>query len=162
MGTHFHGTKKEIRALDAYIKLMKAAKSATSRIHRHLKPWNLTTGQLAILDALYHLGPLSQRDLAEKILVTSGNITMVVDNLEKRSLVERIRRSEDRRFVTVHLTDKGASLFEEMFLGHVERIVAEMDALTGLEQEELGRLCRKLGSDNGVDRTVLRTGRRKQ
>jgi MarR family 2-MHQ and catechol resistance regulon transcriptional repressor len=146
MGTHFDGTKKEITALDAYIKLMKAAKSATSRIHRHLKPWNLTTGQLAILDALYHLGPLSQRDLAEKILVTSGNITMVVDNLEKRSLVERIRGTEDRRFVTVHLTEKGARLFEEMFPGHVEKIVAEMGALTGPEQEELGRLCRKLRS----------------
>lgn len=147
MGTHYKGTEKEIRALDAYIKLMKAAKSATSRIHRHLRAWNLTAGQLGILDALYHLGPLSQRDLAEKILVTSGNITMVVDNLEKRSLVKRIRGSEDRRFVTVHLTDKGARLFKEMFSSHVEKIVQEMGALAGSEQEELGRLCRKLGSE---------------
>jgi MarR family 2-MHQ and catechol resistance regulon transcriptional repressor len=147
MGTHYEGTEKEVKALDAYINLMKAAKSATSRIHRHLKAWNLTTGQLGVLDALYHLGPLSQRDLAEKILVTSGNITMVVDNLEKRSLVKRIRQSEDRRFVTVHLTDKGARLFEEMFPGHVEKIVHELGTLTGSEQEELGRLCRKLGSE---------------
>jgi MarR family 2-MHQ and catechol resistance regulon transcriptional repressor len=162
MGTHFHGTKKEIRALDAYIKLMKAAKSATSRIHRHLKPWNLTTGQLAILDALYHIGPLMQRELAEKVLVTSGNVTMVVDNLEKRSLVKRVRRTEDRRFVAVHLTKKGARLFEEMFPGHVERIVTEMGVLTGPEQEELGRLCRKLGSEDGIDRASPGTGRRTQ
>ncbi|MEJ2719407.1 MAG: MarR family transcriptional regulator [Deltaproteobacteria bacterium] len=146
MATHYQGTEKEIRALDAYVKLMKAAKAATSRIHRHLKAWNLTTGQLAVLDALYHLGPLSQRDLAEKILVTSGNVTMVVDNLEKRSLVKRIRKTEDRRFVAVHLTDKGSRLFKEMFPGHVETIVHEMGALTSSEQEELGRLCRKLGS----------------
>ncbi len=70
---------------------------------------------------------------------------MVIDNLEKRHLVERRRDSTDRRVVTVHLTDTGRSLIEELFPRHLQAILAEMNILTPLEQTQLGHLCRKLG-----------------
>ncbi len=70
---------------------------------------------------------------------------MVVDNLEKRGLVMRRRGGGDRRFVTVHLTEKGRRLISEMLPGHVAAIVEDMSTLTEREQEELDRLCRKLG-----------------
>jgi MarR family 2-MHQ and catechol resistance regulon transcriptional repressor len=70
---------------------------------------------------------------------------MVVDNLEKRGLVERKREIEDRRFITVNLTEKGRRLINEIFPSHVSAIVKEMSILTDVEQEELRRLCRKLG-----------------
>jgi MarR family 2-MHQ and catechol resistance regulon transcriptional repressor len=101
--------------------------------------------QFGTLEALLHLGPLCQCDLSKKLLKSSGNVTMVVDNLEKRGLVERQREGEDRRFVTVHLTEEGRRLISEIFPDHVTAIVDEMSILTGPEQEELGRLCRKLG-----------------
>ena len=96
MGTHHQGPLHEIRALDAYIKLMRAAESISARIHRHLQEADLTVGQFAVLEALFHLGPLYQRDLCEKLLKSGGNITMVVDNLEKRGLVTRQRPEHNR------------------------------------------------------------------
>ena len=145
MGTHYKGTENEVRALDAYIKLMRGAESLTSRLNLLAAAAGLTLSQFGALEALFHLGPLCQRELGEKLLKSSGNITMVVDNLEKRRLVKRRRGGEDRRFVTVHLTEQGRRLITSIFPRHVSAIVGEMRSLTKREQEELGRLCRKLG-----------------
>jgi MarR family 2-MHQ and catechol resistance regulon transcriptional repressor len=98
-----------------------------------------------VLEALLHLGPLCQRDLGEKLLRSGGNIVMVVDNLEKRGVVERKRGKQDRRFVTVRLTGKGRRLIARIFPCHVAVLVKEMGALSASEQEKLGHLCRRLG-----------------
>ena len=145
MKSHLTSSETETRALRTYVKLMRAAESFTSRAHKHLEEAGVTFSQFAVMDALYHLGPLHLKDLARKILKSSGNLTMVVDNLEKCGLVLRKQESGDRRFFSVHLTRKGRNLFEKVFPRHVEGLIAEMSALTDSEQEELGRLCRKLG-----------------
>ena len=145
MGTRYLGTKDEVRALDTYIKLARAAESVSSRIHRYLADTDLTVSQFGVLEALLHLGPLYQRELAEKLLRSGGNMTLVIDNLEKRELVKREREADDRRCIKVCLTEKGKQLINQIFPSHVAAIVKEMSILTPEEQEELGRLCRRLG-----------------
>jgi MarR family 2-MHQ and catechol resistance regulon transcriptional repressor len=143
--SRYKGTREEQRALGAYIKLMRAAESVTARVHTHLHTVGLSLSQFGVLEALLHLGPLSQVALTRKILKTGGNITMVVDNLEKRGLVRRERNKEDRRYYTVHLTGEGRRLISEFFPSHAARIVDEMRILSLSEQDELARLCKKLG-----------------
>lgn len=145
MPIHYGGTEKEARSLNAYVKLMRAAESVTARVHRHLADVRLTETQFGVLEALHHLGALSQKEIGKKLLKSRGNITTVVDNLEKRRLVKRVRETEDRRVVTVHLTDEGERLIAGTFPRHVAGIVEEMGVLTETEQKELDRLCRKLG-----------------
>lgn len=145
MGTRYLGTKEEIRGLNAYIKLVRAAESVSSRIHRHLSDVDLTVSQFGVLEALLHLGPLYQRELAEKLLRSGGNMTLVIDNLEKRELVKREREVDDRRCIKVDLTKKGKQLINQIFPSHVAAVVDEMSILTAEEQEELGQLCRRLG-----------------
>jgi MarR family 2-MHQ and catechol resistance regulon transcriptional repressor len=138
-------TKTDALALKTYIKLMRAAESVTARIHKQLSEKGLTISQFGILEALYHLGPMSQRDVGNKILKSSGNITMVIDNLEKRKLVKRITNKTDRRSFTIHLTEAGHGFIRNFFPSHAARIVKEMSILKPSEQQELGRLCKKLG-----------------
>jgi len=145
MGTAYKGSEKEIKALDSYIKLMRAAETVTSRLNRNLASADLTVSQFGVLEALYHKGPLCQRDIAKKILKSTGNITMVIDNLERQGLVRRERAAEDRRYITINLTEKGTRLIAELFPRHAASITDEMDFLSEEEQSELGRLCRKLG-----------------
>ncbi len=145
MPTHFAGTPPEMRALNAYIPLLRATESVTARLSARVESLGLTLSQFGVLEALLHLGPLCQRDIGEKLLKTGGNITMVVDNLEKLGWVRRERRSDDRRMITVGLTPRGRRLIAKIFPGHVTAIVQEMRVLTASEQEELRRLCRKLG-----------------
>jgi MarR family 2-MHQ and catechol resistance regulon transcriptional repressor len=137
------------RALNTYTKLMRAAESVTSRVSRTMAAAELTISQFGVLEALLHKGPLCQRDIAAKILKSTGNITMVIDNLEKRSLVRRERTSEDRRYLTIQLTCQGLELIRQVFARVEAAIVAEMQVLTNDEQETLGVLCKKLGLREG-------------
>ncbi|MEE8435788.1 MAG: MarR family transcriptional regulator [bacterium] len=144
MGTHFKGDKTEVRALDTYIKLVRAAESILSRVH-HQTGDGLTVTQFGVMEALHHLGPMHQRKIGLKLLKSGGNVTMVIDNLERRKLVKRRRDQKDRRFVNVHLTPAGIKLITKVFPQRVASVKDEMSRLTAAEQEELGRLCRILG-----------------
>ncbi|PJZ83599.1 MarR family winged helix-turn-helix transcriptional regulator [Leptospira harrisiae] len=150
MGTKFKGSKKEVQALDAFIKLKRAAESLSSRLISEFTKWNISESQFGVLETLYHLGPLCQKELGDKILKSTGNITLVIDNLEKRSLVERVRGVEDRRFISVHLTNDGKKLIEQVFPDHVKRITSEFAVLSPEEQEVLGKICKKLGKKTDV------------
>lgn len=145
MGTHYIGSEEDVLALDVYIKLSRAADAVTMRINAHLADYNLTISQFGVLESIYHLGPLYQNQLAQKILKSSGNMTLVIDNLVKRDLVERIRDQKDRRYVAIHLTENGRSLIETIFPKHVQIVVEEMNTLSSSEQSELAHLCRKVG-----------------
>jgi MarR family transcriptional regulator, 2-MHQ and catechol-resistance regulon repressor len=145
MPTHYRGRPDEIAALDAYIKLMRAADSVTTRLEPVMTAAGLTVGQFGTMEALLHLGPLCQRDLGRKLLRSDGNITVVVGNLAQRGLVRRVRRRDDRRFVTVSLSAKGRRLITNLFPRHVDGVVREMNVLSRREQAELGRLCRLVG-----------------
>jgi MarR family 2-MHQ and catechol resistance regulon transcriptional repressor len=148
MPTHYQGPKHEVRALDAYIPLFRAADTLAGRSAARLEAAGVTPGQFAVLEALLHLGPLCQRELGQKLLRAGGNITMVVDNLEKNGWVRRVRGRDDRRFVAVHLTAEGKRLIQRIFPEHAAAISNEMSCLTAAEQETLRRLCRKLGLGN--------------
>jgi MarR family transcriptional regulator, 2-MHQ and catechol-resistance regulon repressor len=145
MGTRYAGKPSEVRALDAYIKLMRATNTVQGNLDRKLLAQSLTENQFGVLEMLLHLGPLTQRDIGVKLFTSNGNVTVVVDNLEKRYLVRRVRDRADRRLITVHLTPEGRRLIEWIFPGHVAAVVGEFSRLTAAEQEELGRLCKKLG-----------------
>src|ERR1700676_2868538 len=99
MATRHRGPEKEVRALNAYIALMRAAES-------------LTIGEFGALEALYHLGPMRPNELARKLLRSPGNMTTVFDNLERSGWVVRRREKDDRRCLTVHLTGAGRRLIE--------------------------------------------------
>lgn len=144
MPTHYKGTPQEIAALDAYIKLMRATESVTSRVHETL-PTDLTVTQFAVLETLHHLGPLCQSQLATKLLKSTGNLTLVISNLERAGLIKRERQPDDLRYVTISLTPRGTTLIAKLFPKVAARIAAEFTVLSTAEKNELCRLAKKLG-----------------
>ena len=141
--------KPTYRALNTYTKLMRAAESVTSRVHRVLAAPKLTISQFGVLEALYHKGPLCQRDIAAKILKSTGNITLVINNLEKQNFVRRVRDGEDRRYYSINLTETGTVLIAKLFADVEAAVVMEMTSINEDEQELLGKLCKKLGMKGG-------------
>ncbi|MDJ0624604.1 MAG: MarR family transcriptional regulator [Desulfocapsaceae bacterium] len=135
--------KSEKLALATFTKLIRAAETISSCVHQHLSKQGLTVSQFGVLEALYHLGPMCQRDIGAKILKTTGNITQVIDNLEKRELVERRRNDEDRRYYAIHLTPAGRQCIAAVFPKHARKITEAMAILNPDEQQLLGSLCRK-------------------
>lgn len=146
MGTKYKGTAKEINALNTYIKLIRASDSISSRIHRRINMQGLSESQFGALDVLLHLGPITQKDLGSKLLKSGGNITMVVDNLEKRGFVERRRNKEDRRLITLHLTKKGKNKIKSILPDYVQSITGELKVLNKKEQHKLQEMLKLIGS----------------
>jgi MarR family transcriptional regulator, 2-MHQ and catechol-resistance regulon repressor len=145
MPTHYDGTFDQVLALDTYIKFTRAANSVESRLIRRAVLGDLTHSKFGVMETLLHLGPMCQSELGGKLLKSGGNITLVVDNLEKRGLVRRQTRPEDRRMTDVLLTPTGEALIQQLFPEQVKQIVEEFGILTSEEQKMLGQLCKKLG-----------------
>lgn len=150
MPTHYQGEPGVERALSAFINFLRAADSVTARLDATIDAKGLTHGQFAVLEALLHLGPLNQCDLARKLLRSGGNLTVVIDNLEKQRWVKRARQKDDRRQVIVSLTPAGRRLIAGIFPQHARAIAAEMSRLTPAEQETFRALCRRLGRGGDV------------
>jgi len=148
MPSHFKGSPEQVLALDTYIKFTRAVNSLESRLARSQALKNLTASQFGVLEALLHLGPMSQSKIGGKLLKSGGNITLIIDNLEKCGLVHRQTGAKDRRVTTVSLTSKGKDVIEEIFPEQVAAIVREFGVLTPNEQKTLGLLCKKLGKQD--------------
>lgn len=107
----------------------------------HLSQWELSAAQF---DVIAHIGAAEgclQIDVADRLLVTQGNVTQVLDRLEERGLIERRR---DGRAKRLHLTEQGRQLFDEIVPRHEDMIDAHFSVLTPHEQQQLLRLLSKL------------------
>lgn len=135
----------EATALRSWIVLARAYHTIARAVSRDATRFGLTIGQFAVLDALYHRGPLPLGRIGSLLLVTAGNVTYVVDQLEKRGLVRRERRHDDRRVVYASLTQKGRTLIDEIFPSHAAFVSQLFGVLEPAEQTELRRLLKKLG-----------------
>ena len=148
MGTKYKGTKKEVNALNSFIKLTRAADSVRSRVSSVINTSEITESQFYVLDSLYHSGPLTQKNIGEKVFRSGGNITLVIDNLEKQGYVQRVRGKEDRRYFTIHLTKAGKNLMDKIFPEFLSAVKDEMSVLGDAEHKQLQELCKKVGLRN--------------
>jgi len=146
-------TDERRTALALWVALARCYSTYSKAIAMKVQEYDLTVPQFGTLEALYHLGPLSLGELADKLLVTGGNVTYVMDRLESRGLVSRYRSSEDRRVVQARLTPEGRDLVAGVFPGHAEYVEHLCRHLDSTEQEELRRLLKELGT--GIARNDL-------
>jgi MarR family 2-MHQ and catechol resistance regulon transcriptional repressor len=133
-----------LQAADVWVKLCRAQMAVSARVFRGL-PARTSLAQFAVLEALDYLGPMYQREISEKILKSTGNVTVVVNNLERDGLAVRTRSQEDRRRIVVSITDKGREWIRGILPVYLHTLTREFSALTPDERQQLGDLCRKLG-----------------
>lgn len=131
--------------VDAYVHLVRTADRVFADVSRGLNEHNLTASQFSALKALCIKGPMPQKDVATSILKSTGNVTLVIDNLERRGLVLRTRGVSDRRVFDIAVTDAGRELFESIYAAHLDRIRSEMGALDSADCEHLISLLERIG-----------------
>lgn len=139
-------SKDRRRALATFVSFMRAYESVRRRLEPELLRHDVTPTQWGVLEALFHVGPLNHRELAEKVLTSKGNLTTVVDNLVRDGLVDRRPVPGDRRQKRAYLTARGRRVVRKVFPLQAEAIEREFAILTRSEQELLRKLCRKLGT----------------
>ncbi len=134
-------------ALNTFVKLVRAHSTVMRIEAAHIRcDYGLTEPQFGVIEGLGHLGPMPMGELSRKRLVTGGNMTVVIDNLEEQGLVRRDANPEDRRSFTVALTAKGKALFERIFPHHADHMRHMFSVLDADEQRRLGDLLKTLGT----------------
>lgn len=139
-------TEEQGTSLRLWITLARCHASYAKAIAGKVQDYGLTTPQFGTLEALYHLGPLPLGELADKLLVTGGNVTYVMDRLEDQGLVYRYRRPDDRRVIQAKLTQEGRDLVAEVFPGHASYAEHLSRHLSTDEQAVLSDLLKRLGT----------------
>jgi MarR family 2-MHQ and catechol resistance regulon transcriptional repressor len=132
-------------ALKLYVVLSRARLAVARRAEADIARHGLSAGEFAILEALYHKGPLLLGELQRKILVSSGGVTYLVDRLEEAGLVERRACPHDRRARYGALTVQGEALMAEIFPAHAAAIEAAMSGLSTEEKLVAIELLKRLG-----------------
>jgi MarR family 2-MHQ and catechol resistance regulon transcriptional repressor len=143
--TRKYGRKTDL-ALSLWVKLARAYATVGKRTLADIRSYGLTQPQFGAVESLGHLGEITLGELSRKSLSSCGNMTVVVDNLEKEGLVRRRHCTEDRRVIYVRLTPKGRKLFSAIFPRHARCITGLASVLTEEEQEHLAGLLKKLGT----------------
>lgn len=139
-----YGTKTD-QALSLWVKLSRAAATFGKKASDQIQTTGLTQSQFGVIETLGHLGGMTMCEISRKMLVSGGNMTVVVDNLEKQGLVERVRSKEDRRAIRISLTPAGKQVFERIFPEHAAYVTRLASALSSKEQQTLAALLKKLG-----------------
>ena len=146
LGTHNHSIKGIIYSIR---RLMQADELYTKELS---KTYNISSTQLNCLIALFERGPMPISRIAELIMVNSSTVTGTLDRLEKKGLVKRSRISEDRRIITIGLTENGRIMAEHAPPPIQQKIV---DGLNRLSEEEIheiaGMLIRLTSMLDGQD-----------
>jgi MarR family 2-MHQ and catechol resistance regulon transcriptional repressor len=143
--TRRYGKKADL-ALSTWVKLARANATIGRLTGEHIRSFELTSAQFGAVETLGHCGPMLIGELTRKQLVCAGNMTVVIDNLEKEGLVERQTDAKDRRAIIVKLTAKGKRLFDRIFPSHAIFVAQLFAHLTDAEQDDLSHLLKKLGT----------------
>ena len=143
--TKQYGKKIDL-SLSMWVKLSRAHDTFNHLTAANIRSFGLTPAQFGVIECLGHLGTMLIGDLTKKHLVSGGNMTVVVNNLEKDGLVERMVNDKDHRAFYVKLTPKGKHLLGKIFLKHAQYIAKLASVLTESEQTELAILLKKLGT----------------
>jgi MarR family transcriptional regulator, organic hydroperoxide resistance regulator len=122
------------------------------------KQYGFTGSQSSVLRSLIHSGPLSSAELSRILYVTPSNMTGIIDRLEKKGLVERIRKEGDRRIALITLTGRGADLSRTLPDPIEHKLISELGDLEPEHVQMLGLAVQQiltLIDAKGVDETPL-------
>ena len=138
-------TRQRLSGVHLWLLLWKAYDSLAAYAHESIRSMGLGLSDFGVLEILLHKGPLPVNVIGSKIRLTSGSISVAIDRMEEKLLVERRDDPNDRRARVVHLTLAGRKLIECAFAEHAAAMEHATSGLSPAERREAIRLLKKLG-----------------
>ena len=134
------------RALRIWLRLLTCTQLIERQVRGRLRErFGTTLPRFDLMAQLErHPEGLKMNELSRLLMVTGGNVTAIVDQLEGEGLVERLAEPSDRRAFRIRLTRAGERSFAEMARAHEEWVVELLGGLSRREHEELLKLLAKL------------------
>lgn len=136
------------QSLSLWVVMHRALATLTRRAESDIRGRGFSLTEWGVLEYLYHKGRQPLAKIGRKVLITTGSVTYVIDNLERRGFVERQRCENDRRIIYAALTDQGEAVMKAEFPQHALAIHEMMGPLNPSEKETVKALLKKLGLEN--------------
>jgi MarR family transcriptional regulator, 2-MHQ and catechol-resistance regulon repressor len=168
-------SEADLSGLHIWLVLWKTSRAVEAQAHRSIARFGMVMSDFGVLEALLNRGPLSAKQLGEKVLLTSGSMTAAVDRLAARGLVRREDDIHDRRACIVQLTTAGRRLIEGAFTQHRSEMEEALENFPLEDRKTLLPLLRRLGRvaetgedqkrsfiSNGEAGTRFKTGRQEE
>lgn len=136
------------RHLTMMMKLFMLVSELEKTLEHHFSRFGLSRGRYLLL-LILHWCPekkMSPSDLADKLDVTRGNMTGLIDGLEKAGLIRRAECKNDRRGIFVAITEKGKEKIEEVLPVHYKRLGKFLEGVTQDEASQMIHMMNKLHS----------------
>jgi MarR family transcriptional regulator, 2-MHQ and catechol-resistance regulon repressor len=133
------------QALKSLTVLLRASQSIEEVLRKDMQKYGLNMTEFAVLELLYHKGEQPIQKIGEKILITSGSITYVVDKLEKKGFVERVACPNDRRVTFATITESGKTFMNQIFPQHEQKVAQIFDVLNDDEQQQFIEMAKTIG-----------------
>ena len=146
MDREFIARRGDHSALRIWLRLLTCTQLIERRVRSGLREeFGTTLPRFDLMAQLErHREGLRMNELSRLLMVTGGNITAIVDQLEKEGQVERLDDSADRRAFRIRLTRSGEKSFLEMARAHEQWVVELLGGLSRKEHDELLKLLAKL------------------
>lgn len=140
-------------SLKLFIVLCRTFATVSDEAKRDIKGHGLSLSEFSALELLYHKGEQSIQQIGQKVLLTSGSMTYVIDQLVKKALVSRKICDSDRRITYVEISESGADLMKRIFPQHARRIGEIFSSLT---DDEMIDMTQKLKQ---VSKSITKEGK---
>lgn len=142
----FIARRDDHRALRVWLRLLTCTQLIERTVRTRLRGrFGTTLPRFDLLSQLErHPEGLKMNELSRLLMVSGGNVTAIVDQLEKEGLAERLDEPADRRAFRIRLTRAGEKAFAEMAREHEEWVVGLLAGMSAREQDELLRLLAKV------------------
>ncbi|GEN87869.1 MarR family transcriptional regulator [Oceanobacillus sp. FSL W8-0428] len=132
-------------SLKTFVITMKASKALEEVTKQDIKKHGMRASDFAILEALYHKGRQTIREISESVLISTGSITYVIDKLEKKELLIRTNCPDDRRAVYLEITDRGKQTMDDIFPKHQLVIEELFEGISESDKETVIEVLKKVG-----------------
>jgi len=137
--------KRPPEAIHAWLIMLKARNSIARYALPPITEEGLGDSDFRVLDVLLHKGPMPVNAIGPKVDLNPGSVSVAVDRLYKKGLVNRSESSRDRRVKTVALTEKGRKMFLPLFRRHAALIKRAFQDISSEDRQQLEVVLKKIG-----------------
>lgn len=131
--------------LKAVAIMLRATHSLENVLKIDIESYDINTTEFGVLEYLYHKGKQPMANIGKKLLMANSSMTYVIDQLNKKKHVTRVKNPNDKREITIELTPSGKAFFESIFPNHKDTVKKVFNILSTEELVTMTTLLKKIG-----------------
>jgi MarR family 2-MHQ and catechol resistance regulon transcriptional repressor len=132
-------------SLKSFVVILKASKTLEALVKKDVAEHGMKMSDFAILEALYHKGRQTIKQISEAVLINTGSITYIIDKLEKNNYLRRTNCEDDRRVIYIEITKKGTEVMDEIFPKHQQQIEEVFSDISDSDKRTLIEAVKTVG-----------------